>query len=292
MQVQQFARATLTHRQWHLNYYHSIAESVLDVYNLACIYFQLCNLHTKDDIIPIFLDRPGVAGWDARLGVTEGGWRQVLPPAAEALQCFYPKPALWVADPMLHDKVQTFIPHNVACALHHKICCDCGSMRTALQQCLSLAFRLTEADAKLCMQGHCCLQNAFSNVTRAAIPSMSKRRKTSGARVATGNSACLFNPKSAAIDTLKFLLMVQVVVIKTAVVGIGPYNRKWPGPPETADMYGKAVKDCIAVTSYYAISCILWLLLYNVAAAAAASVLVTPLLLLPLCTYCLCCCCF
>lgn len=107
MQVQHFARATLTHRQWHLNYYHSIAESILDVYNLACMYFQLCNLHTRDDVIPIFLDRPGVAGWDARLGVTEGGWRQVLPPAAEALQCFYPKPALWVADPMLHDKVQT-----------------------------------------------------------------------------------------------------------------------------------------------------------------------------------------
>ncbi len=107
MQVQQFARATFTHRQWHLNYYHSLAESILDVYNLACMYFQLCNLHTRDDIIPIFLDRPGVAGWDARLGFTEGGWRQVLPPAAEALQCFYPKPALWVADPMLHDKVQT-----------------------------------------------------------------------------------------------------------------------------------------------------------------------------------------
>jgi len=32
--------------------------------------------------------------------------------------------------------------------------------------------------------------------------------------------------------------MVQVVVIKTAVAGIGPYNRKWPGPPETADRYG------------------------------------------------------
>ncbi|KAA6423379.1 MAG: hypothetical protein FRX49_06831 [Trebouxia sp. A1-2] len=131
-QVQQYARATLTHRQWHLNYYHSIAESIWDVYNLACMYFQLCNLHTREDIIPMFLDRPGVAGWDARLGVSQGGWRQVLPPAAEALQCFYPKPALWVADPMLHGKV---------------------------------------------------------------------------------------------------------VVIKTAVAGIGPHNRKWPGPPETADRF-------------------------------------------------------
>ncbi|DBA92084.1 TPA: hypothetical protein ACH3X1_015814 [Trebouxia sp. C0004] len=131
-EVQHFARATLTHRQWHLNYYHSIAESILDVYNLACMYFQLCNLHTRDDVVPIFLDKPGVAGWDARLGVTEGGWRQVLPAAAEALQCFYPKPALWVADPLLHDKV---------------------------------------------------------------------------------------------------------VVIKTAVAGVGPYNRKWPGPPETADRF-------------------------------------------------------
>ena len=104
-QVENVGLATLTHRQWHLNYYHSIAESVFEVYNLACVYFQLCDLHTRDDLVPIFLDRPGVAGWDSRLGDSEGSWGAVLPPAAEALQCFYPKPALWVADPVLYEKV-------------------------------------------------------------------------------------------------------------------------------------------------------------------------------------------
>ena len=104
-QVENVGLATLTHRQWHLNYYHSIAESIFEVYNLACVYFQLCDLHTRDDLVPIFLDRPGVAGWDTRLGDSEGSWGTVLPPAAEALQCFYPKPALWVADPVLYEKV-------------------------------------------------------------------------------------------------------------------------------------------------------------------------------------------
>ena len=141
MQVQHFARATLTHRQWHLNYYHSIAESILDVYNLACMYFQLCNLHTRDDVIPIFLDRPGVAGWDARLGVTEGGRRQVLPPAAEALQCFYPKPALWVADPMLHDKVQTSF-HKMQ---HVHCVTECVVVAAACDLQCSYAFSLLQA---------------------------------------------------------------------------------------------------------------------------------------------------
>ena len=105
LQAKTITKATLTHRQWHLNYYHSIAESAFEVYNLACTYFQLCNLHTRGDFVPIFLDKPGIAGWDTRLGVTEGGWDTVLPPVAEALQCFYPKPALWVADPRLHKQV-------------------------------------------------------------------------------------------------------------------------------------------------------------------------------------------
>lgn len=89
-----------------------MAESIFEVYNLACTYFELCNLHTKEVMVPVFLDKPGVAGWDTRLGDTEGGWRSVLPPAAEALQCFYPKPALWIADPMLHDKVSS---HHSGC---------------------------------------------------------------------------------------------------------------------------------------------------------------------------------
>ena len=112
LQAKVITTATLTHRQWHLNYYHSIAESAFEVYNLACSYFQLCNLHTRGNFVPIFLDKPGVAGWDTRLGVTEGGWDTVLPPVAEALQCFYPKPALWLADPRLHNQV-SHLQHQV-----------------------------------------------------------------------------------------------------------------------------------------------------------------------------------
>lgn len=67
--------------------------------------FQLCSLHTKEDFVAVFLDKPGVAGWDTRLGDSGGHWGAVLPPAAEALQCFYPKPAIWVADAMLHPQV-------------------------------------------------------------------------------------------------------------------------------------------------------------------------------------------
>lgn len=101
-----------------------------------------------------------------------------------------------------------------------------------------VCFRLTEVNAELCMQAWCCLQNTFNTASRAAIQSTSKHRKKIGTRVAEGNSVCPFNPESTAIGMLRFLLMVQVIVIKTAVAGIGPYNRKWPGPPETADRYG------------------------------------------------------
>ena len=104
-QVEQVSQATLTHRQWHLNYYHSITESAFEAYNLACTVFKLCGLHSKEDFVPVFLDKAGVAGWDTRLGEDGGRWEAVLPPAAEALQCFYPKPAIWVADAMLPPKV-------------------------------------------------------------------------------------------------------------------------------------------------------------------------------------------
>ena len=105
MQVKHVSRATLTHRQWHLNYYHSVAESAFEVYNLACAAFKLCNLHTGDDFVPVFLDKAGIAGWDTRLGDSAGIWGLVLPPAAEALQCFYPKPAIWIAGPEVQSRV-------------------------------------------------------------------------------------------------------------------------------------------------------------------------------------------
>ena len=105
--MRQVSKATLTHRQWHLNYYHSVAESAFEVYNLACVYFGLCKLHIEDDFVPIFLDKPGVAGWDTRFGVSGGSWGSVLPPAAEAVQCFYPTPALWIADSALQNTVRS-----------------------------------------------------------------------------------------------------------------------------------------------------------------------------------------
>lgn len=106
LQVERVSQATLTHRQWHLNYYHSMTESAFEVYNLACTVFQLCNLNTNEDFVPVFLDKAGVAGWDTRLGESGGHWGKVLPPAAEALQCFYPKPAIWIADAKLATKVK------------------------------------------------------------------------------------------------------------------------------------------------------------------------------------------
>ena len=105
-QVEKVSQAALTHRQWHLNYYHSMTESAFEVYNLACSVFHLCNLHTKQDFVPVFLDKAGVAGWDTRLGESGGHWETVLPPAAEALQCFYPKAAIWIADAKLATKVK------------------------------------------------------------------------------------------------------------------------------------------------------------------------------------------
>lgn len=100
VQAELIAKATLTHRQWHLNYGHSIAESVFEVYNTACVYLQSCSL-SKTQLVPVFLDRPGSFGWTG----AKGNWKSVLPPAAEALQCFFPKPALWIADTALHSRV-------------------------------------------------------------------------------------------------------------------------------------------------------------------------------------------
>lgn len=100
MQAETIPKATLTHRQWHLNYGHSIAESVFEVYSLACAYLQSCNLGIAD-LVPVFVDRPGGFGWTG----AKGNWRNVLAPAAEALQCFFPMPALWAGDTALHSKV-------------------------------------------------------------------------------------------------------------------------------------------------------------------------------------------
>lgn len=108
LQAELIAKATLTHRQWHLNYGHSIAESVFEVYNTACVYLQSCSL-SNTQLVPVFLDRPGSFGWTG----AKGNWKTVLPPAAEALQCFFPKPALWIADTALHSRV-----HAPSCHMH------------------------------------------------------------------------------------------------------------------------------------------------------------------------------
>ena len=92
--------AAIVHRQWHLNYYHSMTESLFEVFNLACAYLGVCTLGYKN-LTPIFIDKPGLSPW---AGI-EGDWSQVLPNAAEALHCFFPTPAIWVDAPALHDQV-------------------------------------------------------------------------------------------------------------------------------------------------------------------------------------------
>ena len=118
-QAEILPKATLTHRQWHLNYGHSIAESVFEAFNLACAYLQSCDLSTTD-LVPVFIDRPGTFGWTG----AKGNWKTVLPPAADALQCFFPRPALWIADTAIHSRVSksTCIPDILTeCVNRHSL---------------------------------------------------------------------------------------------------------------------------------------------------------------------------
>lgn len=100
----------MVHRQWHLNYYHSLTESLFEVFNLACIHFGACQTGYRK-LTPIFIDKPGVSPW---AGV-EGNWSAVLPNAAEALECFFPSPAIWADSPEVRDQVSSCLAKSEAC---------------------------------------------------------------------------------------------------------------------------------------------------------------------------------
>lgn len=78
-----------------------MTESLFEVFNLACAYLGHCHLGHRS-LTPIFIDQPGgPAPW---AGV-KGDWTTVLPSAAEALECFFPTPAIWIGAPDIRDEV-------------------------------------------------------------------------------------------------------------------------------------------------------------------------------------------
>ena len=100
VQVTIIPQAAIVHRQWHLNYYHSMTESLFEVFNLACAYLHMCQTGSKA-LTPVFIDKPGVAPW---AGV-EGDWSATLPPVAESLKCFFPTKAIWTDSPDIRNEV-------------------------------------------------------------------------------------------------------------------------------------------------------------------------------------------
>ena len=96
MQVMRIKAATLTWRQWHLNWYHGIGEAIFEVYSQACTYLDYCGgARNSSELTPIFYEDPG----DAET------WETALPPAATALKCLYPTQAWWIQDKPIQDKV-------------------------------------------------------------------------------------------------------------------------------------------------------------------------------------------
>ena len=96
MQVMRIKAATLTWRQWHLNWYHGVGESIFEIYSSACTYLDYCgSQRNSTELTPIFIEKPG----------DEETWEEALPPAASALKCLYPTQAWWIKDKAIQDKV-------------------------------------------------------------------------------------------------------------------------------------------------------------------------------------------
>lgn len=88
--------ATMTWRQWHLNWYHGVGESIFEIYSTACTYLDYCgSQRNSTELTPIFIEKPG----------DEETWEEALPPAASALKCLYPTQAWWIKDQAIQDKV-------------------------------------------------------------------------------------------------------------------------------------------------------------------------------------------
>ena len=94
-QAEVITAATLTWRQWHLNYYHGLGESVFEVHSLACKWLGYCGAANSTDLAPIFIERPG----------DQASWAQFLPAAESALKCLFPGPNHFIGDDRIRDKV-------------------------------------------------------------------------------------------------------------------------------------------------------------------------------------------
>ena len=89
--------ATLTWRQWHLNYYHGLGESVFEVHSLACKWLGYCGAANSTDLAPIFIER-----FDY-----QATWAQFLPAAESALRCLFPGPNYFINDDRVRNKVSS-----------------------------------------------------------------------------------------------------------------------------------------------------------------------------------------
>lgn len=94
-QAETITAATLTWRQWHLNYYHGLGESVFEVHSLACKWLHYCGTANSSDLAPIFIERPG----------DQASWAQFLPAAETALKCLFPGPNYFLGDDRIKNKL-------------------------------------------------------------------------------------------------------------------------------------------------------------------------------------------
>ena len=99
--------ATLTWRQWHLNYYHGFGESVFEVFALACKYLHFCGGSNSADLVPIFIER-GQAN-------DQASWAQFLPAAETALKCLFPGSDYFIGDERIRHKVNVKCPVSPTC---------------------------------------------------------------------------------------------------------------------------------------------------------------------------------
>ena len=90
--------ATMTWRQWHMNWYHAIGEAIFEIYSSACTYLDYCGGHKNStELTPIFIEHPGDP-WT---------WEDYIPPAAEAVKCLYPTQGWWIRDKPIQDKASS-----------------------------------------------------------------------------------------------------------------------------------------------------------------------------------------
>ena len=105
MQVVHIKAATFVWRQWHLNWYHGIGESLYETYNSACQFLHYCGgSRNSTELQPVFIEKPG----------DDEPWEVALPPLAEALKCIFPSQAYWLGDNTTQHKARPLFPRIAA----------------------------------------------------------------------------------------------------------------------------------------------------------------------------------